>query len=323
MRDRIDFTRLDAYLSGEGTPEDRERMALQLTRDGELRDLVEALRGESSDPRAPVWDTERAWNRLHRQRPRRPVWQRAGLAAAAMLVIALGVTLLQTVVRQTDSPPASVAAQEYRTARGERREVRLPDGSTVTIAAGSVLRVPVTYPGAGRDVHLEGEAFFEVVADRERPFTVFTPTAETRVLGTSFNVNTSVTRGAVEVVVVTGRVLLKPNRADAGGGAILGPGQAARLEGNAAIAVRNVDVNDYIGWREGRLVFRDASLEEVVATLERWYQVDFEIADAALANAHVTAFFERPDLNEVIDVLAQTLGARYERSDTIIRLYRQ
>jgi ferric-dicitrate binding protein FerR (iron transport regulator) len=142
------------------------------------------------------------------------------------------------------------------------------------------------------------------------------------VLGTSFNVSAH-PNGAVDVAVVTGRVELRPSQRDATRAAVLTPGQAGRLEGDAEITVRTVDVNDYIAWQQGRLVFRDVSLEEVSTTLERWYDVDFQINDSTLARSHVTAFFEKQTVTEVVDVLAETLGARYERTGNSISFYRK
>ena len=141
-------------------------------------------------------------------------------------------------------------------------------------------------------------------------------------LGTSFNVSTH-PNGAVEVAVVTGRVELKSSQRDAARATVLTPGQAGRLEGAAEIVVRTVDVNDYTAWQQGRLVFRDVSLAEVSTTLERWYDVDFQINDPTLGQSHVTAFFEKQTLTEVVDVLAETLGARYERTGNTITFYRK
>ena len=76
-------------------------------------------------------------------------------------------------------------------------------------------------------------------------------------------------------------------------------------------------------WQQGRLVFRDVSLLEVSTTLERWYDVDFQINDPTLGRSHVTAFFEKQTLTEVVDVLAETLGARYERTGNTITFYRK
>jgi len=115
----------------------------------------------------------------------------------------------------------------------------------------------------------------------------------------------------LEVVVVTGRVLLQPNRG--GELAVVEAGSAGRLSASGALTLSSVDVRDYTGWKEGRLVFRDRTFADVVPQLERWYGVDIEIADARLADTRLTALLDKQSLDDVLDVLAETLGAQHAR----------
>jgi transmembrane sensor len=316
MKKPIDFRDLDRYLSGEATPAERAELEQRAEREPDVRELLSSLRGVQVDS----WDTDRAWNQMSarmtaqsKSRLRPIQW----LAIAALLVVAVGVVFVYR-ARDVDAPATTVALQEYRTARGEQREIALADGSRVSLSANSRLQVM-----DNRTVQLEGEAFFEIQADTQHPFTVTTANARTRVLGTSFNVNASMPDGAVEVVVVTGRVRVTPNRTEQGSGAIIEPGQAARVGETGLTEVRRVDANDYTAWRTGRLIFRDASLAEVVQTLERWYAVQIVIGDEGLARARVSAFFERQSLEEVVDVLAETVGATHVRRDSSITFYRK
>jgi ferric-dicitrate binding protein FerR (iron transport regulator) len=208
---------------------------------------------------------------------------------------------------------AAPALQELRTAAGETRTVTLPDSSRVTLAPGTVLRAPAVFAAADRQVQLEGEAFFDVRADSLRPFIVLTRNARTRVLGTSFLVSEFETDRAAELVVVTGRVEFGSRRM--GQPTVITPGQAARVSEDGALVVRSdVDTAERTAWLQGRLVFRDVSFADAIPALERWYGVDIEVSDSTLARARLTAFFERQSLNEVLDLLAETLGARYERT---------
>ena len=321
MREPIDFDQLDRFLSGSASAQERERVEQAAARSPELRQLLDAMSFAVRED-AGGWNTERAITDFHKRRRRRSVYWLPGLAAAALLVIAVGVAVLQRGEPDADRlPQAAAAMQEYRSARGQHRAIDLEDGSRAILSAGSTLQVPANY-GSNRTIRLEGEAFFDVKPDSTHPFIVVSGQARTRVLGTSFNVSAH-PNGAVEVVVVTGRVELRSSQGDAARAAVLIPGQAGRLEGAAEIVVRTVDVNDYTAWQQGRLVFRDVSLAEVSTTLERWYDVDFQINDATLAQSHVTAFFEKQTLTEVVEVLAETLGARYERTGNIITFYRK
>ncbi|MEX2281310.1 MAG: FecR domain-containing protein [Gemmatimonadota bacterium] len=320
MRTPIDFEQLDRFLSGESSAEEQERLARRAVEDPELRQLLDSL-ATNVRKESGTWNTDQAWSDLQKRGQRRKALWRPGLAAAALLVLAVGTAVVYRSRTGEVSEQISSAAQEYRTARGERRDITLSDGSEIVLSAGSAVLVPADF-AQNRTVRLEGEAFFEVEPDASRPFTVLSGPARTRVLGTAFNVSAH-PGGAIEVAVVSGRVELRHDRANDGSGAVLNPGQSGRLEGNAQIVVRTVDLNDYIAWRQGRLVFRDVSLSEVTATLERWYEVDLEISDAALAQSHVNAFFEKQNLNEILDVLAETLDARYERTGSSITFYRK
>ncbi len=304
MTDPIDFRTLDRLLSGEAAP------------DGKDSPLLEALPAALRDEQARAWNTDRAWTRLAARltsSDARLSGRRVLALVAAVIVLALGLGITYRVwYAPREAAPASLAMREYRTAPGHRDSVLLPDGSRVVLAAASVLRVSAALTGPERAVQLEGEAFFDVAPDAARPFTVFTRNGQTRVLGTSFNVSEYTLNREVEVVVLTGRVLLRPNQN--GEGTVLVAGVVGRLGQSGVVTTSNANVSDYTGWLVGRLVFRDKSFAEVVPSLERWYGVNIDVADERLAGTHMTAFFEKQSLEEVLDTLAETLGARYERA---------
>jgi ferric-dicitrate binding protein FerR (iron transport regulator) len=322
MKEPIDFGLLDRFLSGEATAEERERVVQRAATDGRLRELLDALPPSLRDDDARSWDTERSWTDLATRRAgrlRSPV--RLALAIAAMVIVGLGIARTFSELQQRAHQPASqTATLEYRTATGQRQTIPLADGSTVTLAAESLLRVPGSFPRT-RALQLEGEAFFEVTHDPARPFTVRARDGFARVLGTSFNLSAYPNDAGIEVVVVTGRVLL--GQAERGEGAVLTAGQAGQLGDTGTIRVQSdVDVSQRIAWTEGRLIFRAVRFSEMVRALERWYDVDIDIADAELAEMRVTALLEHQTLDEVVELLAETLGARYTRSGNRIRYSR-
>jgi ferric-dicitrate binding protein FerR (iron transport regulator) len=238
-------------------------------------------------------------------------------------VLAIGGLLTRREVAKRDAKAVAHASMvEFRTEIGERRVVRLPDGSSVTLAPVSVLRAPATFAENGRAVELKGEAFFVVMPDSARPFTVESGRATVRVLGTSFNVRAydqTDDHSEVSVVVVTGRVSLRDEASKQS--VVATPGQAATLSAAGNLVVRDsVQVSDYTGWVNGRLVFRDRTLASVVSTLERWYGVDIQIQDSTLARERLTAVLTNQSLNEALDALAATVGASYERHDHLILL---
>jgi transmembrane sensor len=317
MKNAIDFRLLDRVLSGEATPAERAQVEQRAAQDAELRQLLAELPRAVSAGGPPSWDTDAAWTRLAKTaaqgggRARSAHWRLA--AVAAVLVLGLGGVYTYNAWRARSAQEA-LASQVYRTAVGERRTVRLPDGSTVVLAPLSELRVS-TDPVRAREVQLVGQAFFDVVSESARVFTVLTRNAATRVLGTSFMVSEYATDRAADVLVVSGRVALGSRRKTGQPPTVLERGQAGRISEDGALIVRaGIDPSDHIAWTQGRLVFRDERFADLVPALARWYGADIRLADDALGATRVTALFEGQTLDEVLQVLAETVGARYTRS---------
>lgn len=243
--------------------------------------------------------------------PRR-TWRIVGFAAAAGLAAVVGLSQFGGAGRRVDPSPRA-----YRTAVGQQDSVRLPDGSTVVLAPGSVLTVAAAFGEEARMVTLEGAAYFDVVHDDARPFTVRTATAEIRDLGTAFSVKT-IADGGVAVAVTHGIVALGA-RASAAVPVELNAGDRGTLADGAVSVSRGVVTSDDVAWTEGALRYRDASLAEVRADLRRWYGVDVRVTDSTLARRTITAAFRGEPVARVLETLALTLGARVEqRGDTVL-----
>jgi transmembrane sensor len=318
MKNPIDFGLLDRVLSGEATSEERAQLEQLAAEDDELRQLLAELPRAVRAGGAYAWDTEEAWARMAKAAARGdygPVrgarWRLA--VSAAILVLGLGAVYTFNYWRGRAAREALAASQIHRTAVGERRTVKLADGSTVVLAPLSELRVS-TDPARAREVQLEGQAFFDVVPDPGHVFTVLTRNATTRVLGTSFMVSEYRTDRAAEVLVVSGRVALGSRRTGQSP-TVLERGQSARISEDGALIVRaSNDVSERIAWTQGRLVFRGERFADLVPALARWYGADIRLADDALGDTRVTALFEGQTLDEVLEVLAETVGARYTRA---------
>jgi transmembrane sensor len=234
------------------------------------------------------------------------------MAAAAAVLLAVGVA-------RTRDAAAPGAARVYATAVGVRDSVELPDGTRVLLAPASRLVVAAGYGGAHRDATLEGAASFVVRHDAARPFTVRAGAALVRDLGTAFAVRTDGAGGAggVTVAVTEGVVALRPatpaTAADTG--VLLNAGDRGVLRaGAAAEAARGAVTADDVAWTRGRLVYRDAPLDELRADLRRWYGVELRVDDPALAGRRLTATFDGEPADRVLDVVATALGAEVERT---------
>ncbi len=151
----------------------------------------------------------------------------------------------------------------------------LADGSKVWLNAGSALTYPVAFVGKERSVSITGEAYFEVAHDASKPFTVFKDKVAVKVLGTHFNINAFQDDGDdIEVTLLEGSVNVSvpsPSPSERAG-VRLKPGEQARV-GKGLKVVTDVDVNGVMAWKNGYFHFDDASLQNVMERISRWYDV--------------------------------------------------
>ena len=162
--------------------------------------------------------------------------------------------------------------EEYNklvTPTGGEYFLTLSDGTRVFLNAASELKYPVEFVGGKRVVDLDGEAYFEVRKDSLRPFIVRVNGAEVTVLGTSFNVNTYGDDGLIYTTLVNGsvRILSEKN----GQEEVLTPGMQGVMNiQTGQLTVREVDVESYVAWREGRFVFRTRQIHRIISGSVRY-----------------------------------------------------
>lgn len=153
--------------------------------------------------------------------------------------------------------------------RGGEYTLVLADGTRVALNSGTQLRFPVRFDGGSREVYLSGEAYFTVARDETRPFIVHASRGKVNVLGTAFNVRDYADEARVVTTLVNGAV-----RYDAHGNGrnvMLRPG--FQVADNGELTVREVRVQEYVGWKDGLYIFNNLTLEEMMKTVERNYDV--------------------------------------------------
>ena len=347
----LDWQRLARYLAGRSTAEERREVAAWIGERPAHRRFMDAMQrvwdaAEQEPARAggeaPVQED---WERLLRKmqegepglgkrprtsapdRPAAPVAKRARLLSGQPIRVALVLTLLAgtafLIGRVTDRAEAPAVAEdalrEISTEPGQRARVELGDGTRVRLSVDSKITLPRRFAADRREVFLEGEAYFDVASDAERPFVIHAKDATVRVLGTAFNVRAYRAERAVEVAVAEGTVAL---RAEEGEGVTLAARQVGRLRGGEAPDVRrDVDLERYLAWMEGRLVFEDAPLRDVAQELERWYALDVRVADEALAGRRLTATLDGEFAAGALQVIAAALDLDYEQSQNAVTFF--
>lgn len=191
------------------------------------------------------------------------------------------------------------------TPRAGQYQITLGDGTKVWLNAASSLRYPTSFQKNIRRVELlTGEAYFDVSPDAKKPFVVVGKSQEVTVLGTEFNINTydqhtitTLVEGKVALSNDTGdEVRLHPNE------------QAILAAGN--IQVRSVDVNDYTSWTEGQIVLNDATLTEVSAQIERWYDVDVQLPGIKNNRTAYIVFSRSERLSNLLKALEETYNVQ-------------
>jgi transmembrane sensor len=238
----------------------------------------------------------------------------ASLAAAMVVLAIVSIYLLRS---------SSVQPREYRAAYGEIKEVKLDDGSTVTLNANSSLKLSESWNTKERQVLLEGEAFFNVVKTPDRKlFQVLIPNGLTiEVLGTTFNVNTR--RESSSIYLQSGIVRLQ----HAAESVTLKPGELADYEKSLqriTVTRANAEASDKLAWRNNLYIMNDFSLSTIARDIEDIFGKKVVMMDSTLNERRVTAKVPARDMNVWLQVLSETLNLEIvERGNEIIITGRQ
>jgi transmembrane sensor len=343
--DDNDWMALARYAAGECSPEERESMRHWIAEDEERARLAFELGliGRASVLDKTEWNTNAAWERLTvragapqsqpvRSRSGRPlailqtrspfreklaVW---GIAAT-ILAAAGGTYAMRGQFARTSTIAAvdSAAERDFGTQRAQVAEVRLRDGTTVSLAPESRLTVVPGYGVTERAVRLDGEGYFRVTHDSLRPFTVHTARGDVRDLGTAFAVTSYSGDSTLRVVVSEGRVRVSVAGQPAADGSVLEQGDVVHVGHASSPRVEHgVDVGQYLGWTQGRLSFYRAPLSDVVVQLGRWYDLRFVLQDSSLRARRVTMSVSTTSADALVDAMGAALGLRaLRRGDTI------
>ena len=310
MSDRYPWELLVRYGAGRVTPGEAERVEAWSAEDPEHARLARRITRLVSVSRAAddARTTDRAWGRLqHRieeadlaaERPRvlhvrrrfqatfpaseaSGWWTRVAAGAiAAAAVVAVGVWGWRAA-----QPPVM---REVATRPGERLEIGLPDGSRVVLGAASRIRFTSGRFAHARTIDLDGEAYFTVAHDTKHPFVVRTHGAAVQAVGTAFDVRSYAEDSVVNVAVSEGRVVLRPQSGAIGTGTLLGRGDLGQMDADGRASVQHdANIDRYLAWVRGRLVYDMAPVTMIVHDLERWYDLAITIDDHTRSTLGVT-----------------------------------
>jgi len=271
------------------------------------------------------------------------------LKVAAILFIFVGIAALTIRLLPGKS---SNTYTEVNAPKGSRTKLKLPDGTTVWLNAGSTLKYASNFSKTNRAVQIEGEAFFDVTHDEAHPFLVSTPYINLKVLGTTFNIKAYKEENTIETTLVNGKVEIEKNVKSKGDKIIvLKPNQKAIFNkginkmtvdnfkvtdspslqnktesspdpsDNSKLAQKEVstpeppkseEVENTIAWKDGYLVFRNESLSQIITILSRRYNVQFVYTENEILNYRFTGKFKETTLEQVVQAIMLTSSLEVE-----------
>lgn len=244
------------------------------------------------------------------RKPSVSFWKWTGGVAAAIMALFL---LYNVPVLLNKNTRQEIALNTIKVPAGQRVELTLADGTHIWLNARSEFSYPASFNGDRREVHLKGEAFFDVAKNKNKKFIVNTGRCEVEVLGTQFNVEayseneftTSLIRGSVKVTDKS-----QPNES-----VVLEPNNAVRLSNGKLTVTPITDFNPYT-WKEGLITFKDIKFKDLMKELEKNYGIRIIIDNHKLDNYACSGKFRISDgIEEVLRALQQDAHFTFEREN--------
>lgn len=206
--------------------------------------------------------------------------------------------------------PKKVEYNSIYIPRGGEFKLTLSDGTKVWLNSETSIRFPVVFSDTKRELQLKGEAYFEVSENIEKPFIVHTSGIDIQVTGTEFNVRTYEDEKRITATLIDGGVNIIQNNSKE----IfkLKPGHQAVIEG-LDTKIKKVKVDQYIAWKNGRIYFENNSLEEILADLARWYDVEINYQDDKLKKMRFSIDIARySEFNKVFELVELTKKVKFK-----------
>ena len=247
------------------------------------------------------------------------MWQK--IAAILILPIFLALFMHYHTDSETkiDNKEAKIVYNQLYTPKGVRAKLKLNDGTIVWLNSDTKIKYSTNSELNTRNVELNGEAYFEVAHNKNRPFIVSANGLNVKVLGTSFNVNTY-SKKHIETTLVEGSVeLYNKNK---GKSILLKPGYKAIYNyKSGATSVKKTNVKYATAWKEGSILLSDTPMNHVITSIERWYGVDITVADKEILQYSFTANFKNKSLSEILNLLKISSPIAYKINGKNVIIY--
>ena len=306
---------LEKYIRGSISEEEYNELQQQIQNDSDssVGDMLNECWQKDLNihvmPRAAKERTRRQIDEKIKKDIRRIWFKRASTIAASILIPVL---IISTVYFYKEMNHYKQIPNIVSVNKGQRAGITLPDGTIVHLNSESKLSYTPDFNGKLREVVLEGEAFFEVTPNKEKPFIVKTSVFDVEVLGTSFNVSVYNDENIVETALMEGKVKLTmqgcPSKP-----VYLTPSQKfiySRSDRQGTISIMEGDTE--LAWKQGILAFSAEPLEEVFRKIERWYGVTMHYDKESLVNDNFTGQFKMISIQEMMNILRMHYNLKFK-----------
>ena len=233
------------------------------------------------------------------------------LKIAAALIAGLVIGIYASSVKTVPQEPVYYAAHSPK---GSVSEMILPDGSVIFLNADSKIRYSVEGKGGIREVFLEGEAWFDVAKDENKPFVVHTPFYKVNVTGTKFNVKAYDSDNCVTTTLEEGQVIVQSGeKLTLAENFLLKPGEQIIFDKlNKSASVKQVNTTWFTSWKDNKLIFVNMNLDDLVVLLERKYGVDIEVKNKEILQLHFDGTIKNESIIEILEIVKKTLPINYK-----------
>jgi len=334
-QNKTDWEQIAKYLSGEMDQHESETFQLRINFSAENKAYFNQVKKDWENMKIinkneNTFDTDKAWGKLYNKfeqdgliepkKSSKVITLRQVMKFAAIFIFGAAFSSLVIYLASTTKQTNRFLADTYNSSG--IKEIKLSDGSIVYLNANSKLYYPEKFDNNTRIVEFEGDAFFDIAKNPDKPFIIRAKKAEIKVLGTSFNINTNIAEDIVEVVVETGKVQL--SRSNIQSDAILiEPGYVGKLHKDKLSKQVNSDVN-YLAWKTKYFDFENGiKLGKAIEVLNRAYHVNIQYSDASIANKELHTTFNNLPVDTILVIICETANLKFEKKEDKIILLPQ
>lgn len=238
------------------------------------------------------------------------------VAALLLIFVAAGLYFIKIdlPINRAEKPSVmpNIKYVEVKTRKGEKLSITLTDGSKVYLNNESKISFPESMIEGGRNIELEGEAYFSVMPVKDRPFTVKSGNVVTVVKGTEFNIKSR--NKTVNVLVVKGLVeTFSPKQTKKYN---LSKGELLSYKENSGFSIpHKANMNHYLAWRKDKFSFSQTPLLEVMQEIERYYNLKYTFKVDSLKTKTITGFFSSDSINNILSIISLTLDLKIKVSN--------